>query len=105
MAAKIRQNDTVLVLAGRERGKRGKVAQVFPKQSRVLLEGVNIVKRHARPRGATQPGGIVEKEAPLHLSNVMLVCNKCDHPVRVGFTFLEDGAKVRACRHCGEVID
>ncbi|MBI2885812.1 MAG: 50S ribosomal protein L24 [Chloroflexi bacterium] len=105
MAAKIKKNDSVLVIAGRERGKRGKVAQVFPATARVLVEGVNIVKRHARPRGATQPGGIVEKEASLHLSNVMLVCNKCDHPVRAGFKALDDGSKVRICRRCGEVID
>lgn len=105
MAAKIKKNDPVLVISGRERGKQGKVAQVFPSKDRVLVEGINIVKRHARSRGPTQPGGIVEKEASLHISSVMLVCNKCDHPVRVGFKFLEDGVKVRVCRNCGEVID
>lgn len=105
MAARIRKNDTVLVIAGRERGKRGTVARVLPEEKRVLVEGVNIVKRHLRPRGATQAGGIVEKEAPLHLSNVMLICTRCDHPVRVGFKFLEGAAKVRVCRTCGEIID
>ncbi|HLC29899.1 MAG TPA: 50S ribosomal protein L24 [Dehalococcoidia bacterium] len=105
MAARIRKNDTVLVIAGKERGKRGTVARILPEKNRVMVEGVNIVKRHMKPRGATQPGGIVEKEAPLHLSNVMLVCTRCDHPVRVSFRLLEGGAKVRVCRHCGEIVD
>ncbi len=105
MAAKIKKNDTVLVITGRERGKRGKVARIFPETNRAVVEGINIVKRHARPRGLGQPGGIIEKEAALHLSNLMLVCSKCDHPVRVGFTHLEDGSKVRICRRCGEVVE
>lgn len=105
MAAKIKRNDTVLVIAGRERGKRGKVSHIFPEKSRAVIEGINIVKRHSRPRGLGQPGGIIEKEAPMHLSNLMLVCTKCDRPVRVGFTRLEDGAKVRVCRKCGEVVE
>ena len=105
MAAKIKKNDTVLVIAGRERGKKGKVAQVNTATGRVVIEGVNVVKRHTRPRGTTAQGGILEKEAPLHLSNVMLVCSRCDHPVRIGFRFLDDGNKVRTCRNCGEIID
>lgn len=105
MAAKIKKNDTVLVISGRERGKRGKVGRVIPETNRAVVEGVNIVKRHSKPRGMGQPGGIIEKEAALHLSNMMLVCTKCDRAVRVGFTRLEDGAKVRICRKCGEVIE
>ena len=105
MASKIKKNDTVLVISGRERGKRGKVSRVTPENNRAVIEGINIVKRHSRPRGLGQPGGIIEKEAPLHLSNLMLVCTKCDRPVRVGFTRLEDGSKVRVCRKCSEVIE
>ncbi len=105
MAAKVRKNDTVLVIAGRERGKRGKVARVLPRDGRLVVEGVNLVKRHSRPRTMGQAGGIIEKEATLHLSNVMLVCSRCDHPARVGFRLLEDGAKVRTCKRCGEVVD
>ena len=105
MAAKIKKNDTVLVITGRERGKRGRISRVITETNRAVIEGVNIVKRHSRPRGLGQPGGIIEKEAPLHLSNMMLICNKCDRPVRVGFTRLEDGSKVRVCRKCAEVIE
>ena len=105
MAARIKKNDTVLVITGRERGKRGRVAQVITDKDRVLIEGVNVVKRHTRPRGMNTPGGILEKEASLHVSNVMLICSRCDKPVRVGFRFLEDGKKVRECRNCNEVID
>ena len=105
MAAKVRKNDTVLVIAGRERGKRGKVARVLPGEGRLVIEGVNLVKRHTRPRTMGQPGGIIEKEASLNLSNVMLVCSRCDHPARVGFRLLDDGTKVRTCKRCGEVVD
>ena len=105
MAAKIKKNDTVLVISGRERGKRGKVARVIAEDNRAVIEGVNLVKRHSKPRGMGQPGGIIEKEAALHLSNMMLICTKCERPVRVGFTRLEDGSKVRMCRKCGEVIE
>ena len=105
MAAKIKKNDTVLVITGRERGKRGRVARVITETNRAVVDGLNIVKRHSRPRGLGQPGGIIEKEAPLHLSNLMLVCTKCERPVRVGFGRLDDGSKVRICRKCGEVIE
>ncbi len=102
---KIRKNDNVLVIAGKDRGKKGKVRYAYPKQSRVLVGGVNFIKRHSRARGATRQAGIIEREAPIHVSNVMLLCNKCDSPVRIGFRFLEDGKKARACRSCHEVID
>ncbi|TAK36301.1 MAG: 50S ribosomal protein L24 [Chloroflexota bacterium] len=101
----IRRNDTVIVIAGRSRGKRGKVHRVMPTENRLIVEGVNLVKRHTKPRGVARQGGIIEKEAPIHVSNVMLVCPKCSRAVRTGAQFLGDGKKVRVCRGCGEIID
>ena len=103
MAAKIRREDTVMVLSGRDRGKTGKVREVHPRDEAVVVEGVNIVKRHTKPRGMARQGGIIEREAPLHVSKVALICDKCG-PTRVGFRFLEDGTKVRICRKCGEAL-
>ncbi len=101
----IRRDDNVLVTAGRERGKTGKVRQVLTDDSRVVVEGVNIVKRHMKPRSATaRQAGIIEKEAPLHVSNVALLCPKCNKPTRVGHRFLPDGSKVRYCKRCSEQI-
>jgi large subunit ribosomal protein L24 len=105
VALHIRKNDSVMVIAGRERGKTGKVLKVMPKENRALIERVNLVKRHARPRGPQQPGGILEKEAPIHLSNLMVMCDKCNAPVRVGRKILGDGSKARICRRCGEAVD
>ena len=102
---KIRKNDMVQVIAGKDRGKRGKVRGTLTRENRVLVDGVNMIKRHTRARGAVRQAGIIEREAPIQVSNVMLVCGKCNHPTRVGFTFLEDGKKVRLCRTCHEVID
>ncbi len=102
---KIRKNDTVIILAGKDRGKRGKVRRALPKKDRVLVEGLNMIKRHSRARRAARQAGIIELEAPIHISNVMLLCNKCGEPTRVGFRFLDDGKKVRVCRSCGEVIE
>lgn len=101
----MRKNDTVLVIAGKDRGKKGKVRQALPKESRVVIEGVNVVKRHMKAQGATRQAGIIEREAPIHVSNVMLLCTKCNRPTRIGFRFLEDGSKVRICRRCKEVIE
>ena len=101
----VRKNDTVLVIVGKDRGKKGKVRQALPKESRVVIEGVNVVKRHMKARGATRQAGIIEREAPIHVSNVMLLCTKCNRPTRIGFRFLEDGSKVRICRRCKEVIE
>lgn len=99
----IRRDDNVLVIAGRERGKTGKVRQVLPSESRVIVEGVNIVKRHMKPRSTTaRQAGIIEKEAPLHISNVALLCPKCSRPTRVGHRILADGTKVRVCKRCDE---
>ena len=101
----IRKNDTVMVIAGKDKGKQGKVRFAYPKQERVLVEGVNFIKKHSRARGAVRQAGIIEREAPIPVSNVMLLCSKCNHPARVGFRFLADGRKVRFCRSCGEVMD
>ncbi len=102
---KIRKNDTVLVVAGRDRGKTGKVRFAYPKEERVLVEGVNFIKRHTRARGTVRQAGIIERETSIHVSSVMLVCSRCNHPARVGFRVLDDGRKVRVCRRCLEVID
>ena len=102
MSLFVRKDDTVMVVTGRERGKTGKVIKVAPKKNRVFIERVNLVKRHTKPRSAQQPGGIVEKEASVHVSNVMIMCDPCNAPVRVGHKFLEDGQKVRWCRRCGQ---
>src|SRR5690349_3375114 len=99
----IRKKDKVLVLAGKNRGKEGEVLQVLHTDERVLVSKVNFVKRHARPT-QTQPGGIREKEASIHISNVMLVCPKCHQAMRPKSDRLNDGTKVRVCRKCGEMI-
>ena len=105
MLARIRKGDTVMVIAGRERGKTGKVVRVLPAARRITIERLNIVKRHTKARGAQSQFGIVEKEAPLHESNVMIMCDKCNAPVRVGRQRLEDGRSVRICRRCKEQLD
>lgn len=102
---KIKKDDTVVVIAGKDRGKKGKVHQSFHKEGRLVVEGINIVKRHTKPRGTVRQAGIIEHEAKLHVSNVMLLCPKCNHPVRLGSHILEDGNRVRVCRRCQEVID
>ncbi|MBM3166011.1 MAG: 50S ribosomal protein L24 [Chloroflexi bacterium] len=102
---KIRKNDTVLVIAGKDNGKKGKVRRVIPKKDSVIVEGVNMVKRHARARGAARQAGIIELEAPIGMSNVMLVCNKCNKPARIGFRVMDDGRRARFCRSCAELID
>ena len=101
----IRKNDTVLVVTGKDRGKKGKVRFAYPKDERVLVEGINFIKRHTRARKQVRQAGIIEREAPIHVTNVMLLCNRCGHPTRAGFHFLEDGRKVRICHSCHEVID
>ena len=101
----IRKDDTVLVIAGKDRGKQGKVRFAFPDKKRVMVEGVNFIKKHSKARGAAKQAGIIEREAPIPVSNVMLVCSKCNKPARIGFRFLADGRKVRFCRACDEVID
>ena len=101
---KIKKNDMVMVVSGRDRGKTGKVMRVLRDRGRVVIERLNMVKRHSKARGAASPGGIVDKEAPLHISNVMIFCERCNAPVRVGIKAADDGSKSRVCRRCGEAI-
>jgi large subunit ribosomal protein L24 len=100
----VKKGDTVVIIAGKDKSKSGKVLQILPKRDGVLVEGLNIVKRHTRARG-NEPGGILEKEAPVHLSNVMVYCAKCAKAVRTKITVLEDGKKARVCVKCGESFD
>ncbi|MDY6990587.1 MAG: 50S ribosomal protein L24 [Thermodesulfobacteriota bacterium] len=101
----IKKDDKVRVVAGKEKGKIGKVLKVLHDKQRLVVENVNFVKRHTRPGGKTPRGGIIEKEASIHWSNAMLLCDKCINPMRVKMRRLEDGKKVRVCRKCGEIID
>ena len=101
---KIRKGDSVVVITGRDKGKKGDVLRVLPREGRVVVQGVNVVKRHMRP-SATQTGGIVEKEAPIHVSNVALVDPDSGKATRVGFKFLEGNRKVRYAKRSGEMID
>ncbi len=101
---KIVKNDTVKVVSGNHKGKVGKVLKVFPEKRRVIVEKVNLVKRHQKPRSQTDPGGILEKEAAIHVSNVLLVCPKCSKPARTGVGQLADGKKVRVCKLCHEML-
>ncbi len=105
MRARIRKNDTVMVVTGRERGKTGKVMRVLPDAGRAIVERLNLVKRHTRATGPQTPSGIVEKEAAIHLSNLMIMCDKCNAPTRIGKRLLENGSSVRVCRRCGEQLD
>ena len=102
---KIKKEDTVLVIVGKDKGKKGKVRQIMPKDNVLIIEGVNIIKRHMKPRGQARQAGIIEREAPLQISNVMLLCPKCNKPVRIQSKILEDGNRVRVCGQCGEVIN
>jgi large subunit ribosomal protein L24 len=101
----LRKDDKIKVLAGKDRGKIGKVLRVNHKKKSVLVENINVVKRHAKPSAQNRQGGIIESEAELNWSNVMLMCNKCITPARIKMQRLEDGKKVRVCRKCGEQID
>jgi large subunit ribosomal protein L24 len=98
------KNDTVKVVAGNHKGKVGRVLKVFPKANRVIVEKVNLIKRHTRPRSQQDQGGIIEKEAPIHVSNVMLICPKCSKPSRTATGLLVDGTKVRVCKSCSETL-
>ena len=102
---KIRKNDTVLIIKGKERGKKGKVRKALPKENKLIIDGLNMIKRHSRTSGQARQAGIIELEAPINVANVIFVCNKCGKPARIGHRILEDGKKVRVCRVCSEVID
>lgn len=101
---KIHKGDRVIVVSGESRGKEGVVLKVDPQKDMAIVEGVNFMKRHQRPTRQNPQGGILEKEAPVHLSNVMVVCAKCNAGVKTKFVFLEDGSKVRTCKQCNEII-
>ncbi|MFQ5466016.1 MAG: 50S ribosomal protein L24 [Thermodesulfobacteriota bacterium] len=102
---KVKKGDQVMIIAGRERGKTGDISRVEPGKGRVYVEKLNLVKRHQKPSAKFKHGGIIEKEAPIHISNVMVLCAKCKGPVRVGRKVLEDGTRVRFCKKCNEVLD
>jgi len=101
----IKRGDTVTVVSGKERGKRGKVLRLLPERGRVIVEKVNMIKKHQRPTQKLRQGGIIEREGSLDLSNVMVICPKCDRPTRTGVQLLTEGKKVRVCKRCSEIID
>jgi large subunit ribosomal protein L24 len=103
--SKIKKNDIVQVISGKQKGEKGKVLRVDREKGRIFVEKVNLIKRHVRPSATHRQGGIIEKEGPFQISNVMLVCPKCKLPVKVGRRPLEDGTKVRYCKKCDEILD
>jgi large subunit ribosomal protein L24 len=103
--SKIKKGDTVMVISGRERGKTGKVLSLRPVEGKVTVEKLNIIKRHTKPSQKVRQGGIIEREAPMSLSNVMFLCGNCNKATRLGIRILEDGRRVRVCRKCKEVVE
>ena len=101
----IKKDDKVKVIAGKDKGKIGKVLSLKRKNSRIIIENINMMKKHARASAKHRQGGIIESESPIHWSNVMLMCSKCVTPVRIKMKRLEDGKKIRVCRKCNEIID
>jgi large subunit ribosomal protein L24 len=101
----VHREDTVLILTGKDRGKKGRVIRLFTKTEKALVEKINMVKRHTRPTQQMPQGGILEKEAPVAISNLQVVCGKCQKPTRVAHKVLANGQKVRACKKCGEILD
>ncbi|MCM8766619.1 MAG: 50S ribosomal protein L24 [Candidatus Omnitrophica bacterium] len=105
MKFKLKRGDIVQVIKGKDRGKKGRILKLFPKEGRVLVEGINFVKKHTRPKAVDRQGGIIQIEKPISISNVNFFCLKCSKPVRLGIKFLEDGTKVRYCKKCKEIIE
>ena len=105
MKLHVKAKDQVIVIAGKDKGKKGAITAAFPKTGKVIVEGVNLVTKHQKPRGQGMPGGIVHKEAAIDASNVMLVCQKCGKPARYGIKLNADGTKTRICKKCHEQID
>ena len=101
----VKKGDLVVIISGKDKGKKGKILRAYPSDNRVVVEGVNIVTKHKKPRAANQQGGIVKQEAPIHASNVMLICKNCNKPTRIAKNILENGDKVRACKKCNQTID
>jgi large subunit ribosomal protein L24 len=102
---KIRKNDNVLVIAGKDRGKTGKVRFTYPEKGTAIVEGINFQKKHSRAKAQVKQAGIIEREAQINTSNLMLICKRCNKPIRIGFKILEDGRKARICKVCQEVIE
>ena len=102
---KIKRQDQVEIISGKDKGRVGKILRVYPHEQKVIVEKINIVKRHTKPRQSNQQGGIIEKEAPIHISNLNLICPKCSKTVRFGKKILEDGTKVRVCKQCSESVE
>jgi large subunit ribosomal protein L24 len=102
---KIRKNDNVLIVTGKDKGKKGKVRKAIPDKEAVIVEGMNLIKRHSKTKGKTRQAGIIELERAVPASNVMVICNKCNKPARIGYRVLEDGKKARYCHNCSEIID
>jgi large subunit ribosomal protein L24 len=105
MSLHIKKNDSIVVISGKEKGKRGRVLSVSPSKESLIIEKINMIKKHMKPSRKYTQGGIIEKEAPIHMSNVMLICPKCTKPTRIGNTSLQGGKKVRVCKKCREVMD
>jgi large subunit ribosomal protein L24 len=105
MGLGIKKNDNVRIIAGKEKGKSGRVLSTYPVKESLLIEKVNMIKKHMKPTRKYAQGGIIEKEAPIHISNVMLICPKCNKPARISNSVLQDGRKLRMCKKCREVID
>ncbi|VAX34399.1 LSU ribosomal protein L24p (L26e) [hydrothermal vent metagenome] len=105
MGLKIKKSDKVIVISGKEKGKQGKILSIIPKKNRVMVQSVNMIKRHMKPSRQYSQGGIIEKEGALHISKIMLVCPRCQKPSRISNHILDDGRKVRLCKRCKEVID
>jgi len=101
----VKKNDMVMIIAGKDKGKAGKVLRVLADKGRVVVENLNVVKRHTRPTRTNAEGGIIEKEAPLAASNVLLLCGACNKPTRTGIRILDDGSKARFCKKCNEIVD
>ncbi|MCX6004311.1 MAG: 50S ribosomal protein L24 [Chloroflexi bacterium] len=102
---KIQKNDTVIIIAGKDKGKKGKVRKALPVKERIIIEGLNLIKRHSKTKGKARQAGIIELEGPVHVSNVMVICNKCNKPARIGYRELEDGKRARYCHNCSEIMD
>lgn len=100
----VKRGDTVVVISGKDKGKKGEVLKVIPKKNRVMVKGVNMVTKHVKPNAANRQGGIVHQEGAVHASNVMLYCTKCNKATRIAYKLLEDGSKVRVCKHCNETF-
>jgi len=101
---KVKKNDKVRVISGKDKGKTGKVLRIEPDKNKIYIERINIIKRHTRKKGQNQPGGIISKEGPIHLSNVRVICPNCGKLSRVGFEIKDSGEKIRICRKCGQQI-